>query len=81
MAHNVTRTYQVAAQPWVVWTTNNDLHAFLASLNGAGASDLGSVEETLALWAVQVPDSTETDAGTAYIVSSETYKRVQAGRY
>lgn len=81
MAHNVTRAYQVAAQPWVVETVDTDLHAFLLSLNGAGASDLGTTEETLALWAVQVPSSDESDGGTAYVVSAETYKRVQAGRY
>lgn len=79
MAHNVTRAFQVAAQPWVVQTTDDDLHAFLLALNGAGASDLGNTEETLALWAVNVPNGSE--AGSAYVVSAETYKRVQAGRY
>lgn len=79
MAHNVTRAFQIAAQPWVVQVTDNDLHAFLLGLNGAGASDLGDTKETLALWAVQVPNGSE--AGSAYVVSSETYKRIQSDRY
>lgn len=79
MAHNVTRAFEVAAQPWVVQVTDNSLHAFLLGLNGAGASDLGQTKETLALWAVNVPNGSE--AGSAYVVSAETYKRVQASRY
>lgn len=81
MAHNVKRAFQVAAQPWIVVTTDNNLHAFLLGLNGAGASDLATTEETLALWAVNVPHTGDGEGGSAYVVSAEAYKRVQARRY
>ena len=81
MAHGVKRTFMIAEHPWVVQATATDLRDFLATLNagGGGASDLALVEESEALWAVEVPyDSVE---GTAYVVSHATYVYVQAHRY
>lgn len=79
MAHNVSRAFQIAEKPWVVQVNDTATRDFLAALNGGGASDLALVEETIALWAVQVPN--DSVAGTAYVVSPEAYKRVQARRF
>ncbi len=79
MAHNRSQSFQIAEKPWVVQATDADLVTFLAGLNGGGASDLAEVEETIALWAVEVPNGTEP--GTCYVVSPETFKYVIATRY
>lgn len=83
--NNPTEAKEVAAQPWKVVAADATLDAFLRGLAGGAnpvvsPSDLASVREELALWAVNIP-STDLSAGSsAYFVSSETYKRIKASR-
>lgn len=78
MAHNVSKAYQVAEKPWIVQVTDNAAHTFLQGLISSPASVVNT-EETLLLWAAELDDG--GDAGTAYVVSPEAYKRLQATRY
>jgi hypothetical protein len=83
MAGNVTRAYQIAAQPWVVNVTDSPLGEYLADLaagGGAETSDLKDTENPVLLWAAPLTNSLDS-AGTAYVVSAEVYKRIQARRY
>jgi hypothetical protein len=92
MANRV-RAWEVASQPWLVHTNDNAATAFLRSLCGTGgdavaslsdnANDLAMTRKEQALWAVPVVgDPTHGEApGTAYIVSAEAYKRLNARRY
>lgn len=78
MAHNVSKAFQVAEKPWIVQVTDTATRDFLAGLISTPAT-FDDTEETLLLWAAQLDDSGE--AGTAYVVSPEAYKRVQARRF
>jgi hypothetical protein len=78
MAHNVSKAYQIAEKPWIVQVTDTPTRDFLAGLISSPA-DLIDTEETLLLWAAELDGA--PDAGTAYVVSPEAYKRVQARRF
>jgi predicted NodU family carbamoyl transferase len=93
MGANKVRSWEVAAQPWLVHTNDTAATAFLRSLCGTGgdsaasltdnANDFSKVSQEQALWAVPVSgDPTHGEAvGSAYIVSAEAKKRLDAHRY
>jgi len=75
---------EVPAQPFVIETGDATLKTWLDALcaaDGGFASDLHSTADSQALWAAHVLDTGGENPGSAYIVSAETHKRVQAGRY
>jgi hypothetical protein len=79
----ITRVFQIAAQPWVVQATDATNDHFLRTLGGVDGdarSDLVSKVETQALWAIHVPNTGSDLSGSCYVVSSEAYKRLKAGR-
>jgi hypothetical protein len=85
MAGNVTRAYQLAAQPWVVYASDAADAALVEYLQdltalGSEASDLKDTENPLLLWAAPLADSLDT-GGSAFVVSAEVYKRIQTRRY
>jgi hypothetical protein len=78
------RMYPGTPAPFLLYVnsgTDAALVVFLAGLNGVGASDFATVNPGVSLWAAPMNDSSIDDGGTCFLVSAETYKRVQAFRY
>lgn len=67
--------------PWVIETTDNTVNGFLAGLSPV---DFRVIADPKGVWAVNVADSgmgSASDAGSAWVVSDECYRRVKAHRY
>lgn len=85
---NVKEAREVNAHPFLVIVPTGALKTYLDSLVAAsGASGSGNdlAQDPLShlLWAARVLNagSVGAEAGSAYVVSSETYKRILAQRY
>ena len=78
---NLTSAKPIAAQPWVVTTQDASVIAFL---NGLPNPDFTATSDPKVLWAKVAGNSeagTLKDPGSAYVVSAEAYKYVEAHRY
>lgn len=81
---------EVTAQPFVIETGDATLKAWLDKLvNAVGLvgedfatkNDLNETADSAALWAARVLDTNGQNPGSAYVVSAEVAKRIEAGRY
>lgn len=75
---NLTAEEQIAAFPFLIETLDADVRTFL---DGLPIPDFSITQHTDVLWATRARVQGGTTPGSAYVVSSETYKRLKAHRY
>lgn len=78
---NLDSVRQAAERPWIINVPNqasNDAKVFIASLVSSPFDDVDDSPDSLLLWGSPLAGG---DAGTAYVVSAEAYKRFVAQRF
>lgn len=76
----LTQMQWIASSPAFVASVDDAVHAFLS---GLPAPDFNTTPNQKALWAVvaSAPEGTASPAGSAWVVSGETLRRLRAHRF